>query len=448
MSNMTTSTSTSWRWAGLILVWAFTMAEAQVKPLKFVEYDLPNGLHVILHEDHRAPVVATVVHYKVGSRDENPQRTGFAHFFEHLMFEGTEKIERGMIDDMISEAGGQLNAYTSIDETVYHFVVPSNEFRLPLWIEAQRMRKLVVNEVGVETQRGVVKEERKNRYDNAAYGGWIEKTQEQLFKSTPYAWAPIGSSQHIDSASITEFQDFYNTFYQPNNAVLVVAGDFDPSVARETIDAYFGGYPAAPPPPRPSFGALPPFNEPIREVVNDVKARLPGVFIAWRGIGRLDKDVYAAELLSTILSSGESSRLYREVVDSQQLAVQAQFFNRDHEFGGMAFAIGIVGQGKSIEAAEKAILATLQKVAESGVTEGELQKAKNIAEVEFVGGFSDMHTKALRLASAFRYFGNTNHINEELDSYLKVTRADIQRVAKRILSSSGYVVLTYLPVKG
>ena len=196
-----------------------TPATAQVKPLEFTEYDLDNGLHVILHEDHTAPVVATVVHYKVGSRDEDPQRTGFAHFFEHLMFESTDQIERGTIDKLITSAGGRLNAYTSIDETVYHFELPSNQVRLALWIEAQRMRGLKINDIGVETQRGVVKEERKNRYDNAPYGGWFEKVQAKLFDGTPYAWAPIGSAQHIDSASIAEFQAFYDQFYQPNNAI-------------------------------------------------------------------------------------------------------------------------------------------------------------------------------------------------------------------------------------
>ena len=225
----------------LLITIGGTLASWGQKPLDFKEYDLPNGLHVILHEDHSAPVVATVVHYKVGSRDEDPARTGFAHFFEHLMFESTDKIERGTVDKMVNGAGGELNAFTSNDQTVYHFVLPSNQVRLGLWIEAQRMRKLQVNSIGVETQRGVVKEERKNRYDNAPYGGWLEKAQKALFEGTPYEWSPIGSAQHIDSASIAEFTAFYNQFYQPNNAILVVSGDFDETMIRETIDAFFGG---------------------------------------------------------------------------------------------------------------------------------------------------------------------------------------------------------------
>lgn len=421
---------------------------AQVKPLKFTEYDLPNGLHVILHEDHRAPVVATIVHYKVGARDEDPSRTGFAHFFEHLMFEGTDKIERGTIDKMINGAGGELNAYTSNDETVYHFVVPSNQFRLALWIEAQRMRKLKVNQVGVETQRGVVKEERKNRYDNSPYGGWREKSLELLFANTPYAWSPIGSSQHIDSAAIPEFVDFYNKFYQPNNAILVIAGDFDEKVARETIDAYFGGYKKAPEPPRPNFTKAAPFTQQVRDTIYDQKARLPGVFISWQGIGISDKDVYAAELLSTILATGESSRLYHAVVDSQQVAVQAAFFNHALEYGGTASAIGIVAPGKNVADAEKAILSVLENVAMNGITDAELKKAKNIAESQYVGSRSDMHSIAGALAHSKRYYGKTDYLNNELDDYLKVTKEDVQRVAKRLFSGTGRVTLIYIPSKG
>jgi len=307
----------------LALTVGSTLSSWGQKPLDFKEYDLPNGLHVILHEDHSAPVVATVVHYKVGSRDEDPARTGFAHFFEHLMFESTEKIERGTVDKMVNGAGGELNAFTSNDQTVYHFVLPSNQVRLGLWIEAQRMRKLQVNSIGVETQRGVVKEERKNRYDNAPYGGWLEKAQKALFAGTPYEWSPIGSAQHIDSASIAEFTSFYNQFYQPNNAILVVSGDFDEAMIRETIDAYFGGYAKAPEPKRPVVGDQKPLDGEIRETVNDPKAQLPALFIAYRAMNQTDPDAYAADLLTTIMSNGESSRMYRTLVDSLQIAVQA-----------------------------------------------------------------------------------------------------------------------------
>lgn len=434
--------------AVVVMTGWMTSATAQVTPLTFKEYDLPNGLHVILHEDHSAPVVATVLHYKVGSRDEDPARTGFAHFFEHLMFESTDAIERSTIDKMVNGAGGQLNAFTSNDQTVYHFVLPSNQVRLGLWIEAQRMRKLHVNSIGVETQRGVVKEERKNRYDNAPYGGWMEKTQAVLFKGTPYEWSPIGSAQHIDSASIPEFKAFYDAFYQPNNAILVVSGDFDEKIVRETIDAYFGGYAKAPEPKRPVVGELPPLPGEVRETINDPKAQLPALFMSYRGPKMTDDDSYALDVLSTIMSNGESSRLYTSLVDSQQVAVQAQFSIFPREYVGMLFFVGIAAPGKGLEDVEKAIDAEIARIVRDGVTDAELTKAKNITESNLIDGQSGVYQKALNLSNAYRFDGSTDAINNELAKYAKVTKADIQRVAKKYLDTKQRVVLTYLPVKG
>jgi predicted Zn-dependent peptidase len=421
---------------------------AQYKPLAYTEYDLPNGLHVILHEDHSAPVVATVLHYKVGSRDEDPSRTGFAHFFEHLMFESTEKIERATIDKMVNGAGGELNAFTSNDQTVYHFVLPSNQVRLGLWIEAQRMRKLQVNSIGVETQRGVVKEERKNRYDNAPYGGWLEKAQKALFAGTPYEWSPIGSAQHIDSATIAEFKAFYDQFYQPNNAILVVSGDFDEKLVRETIDAYFGGYPKAAEPKRPVIGAMDPLAGEIRETVNDPKAQLPAIFMAYRSMPQTDEDVYAADLLTTIMSNGESSRMYRSLVDSTQVAVQASMSLFPREYIGMAFCIGIVAPGKDPATVEQGIDAEIEHLIAAGVTEEELTKAKNITEMNFVQGRTGVYQKALSLSNAYRFDGSTGAINDEMKKYMKVTTDDIKRVAKKMFGSKQRIVLTYLPSKG
>lgn len=427
---------------------SFSVANAQIKPLVFTEFDLPNGAHVILHEDHKAPVVATVVHYKVGSRDEDPSRTGFAHFFEHLMFESTDKIERGTVDKLITAAGGQLNAYTSVDETVYHFEVPSNQFKLALWIEGQRMRKLQINPIGVETQRGVVKEERKNRYDNAPYGGWYEKIHSYLFANTPYAWAPIGSSQHIDSASIAEFKHFYDSYYQPNNAIISIAGDFDPVEVREVLNAYFAIYPQAPQPVRPIFSGLQPMTSEIREVIKDPKAQLQAMFMGYRGLSMTDEDAYAAELLTGILSRGESSRMYRALVDSQQVAVQVNISNGFRQYAGSLLLIGIAAPGKDLASIEAGIDAEIQNLLAHGVTDEELTKAKNQAEVEAIGQRSGMYNKALQLASYYRYYGNTGLINNELEKYLKVTKADIMRVAEKLFKSKNRVVLNYLPSKG
>jgi len=423
-------------------------ASGQQKPLAFIEYDLPNGLHVILHEDHTAPVVATVVHYKVGSRDEDPARTGFAHFFEHLMFESTDEIERSTIDKMVNGAGGQLNAFTSNDQTVYHFVLPSNQIRLGLWIEAQRMRKLQVNRIGVETQRGVVKEERKNRYDNAPYGGWMEKVQAALFEGTPYQWSPIGSAQHIDSASIAEFTAFYDSFYQPNNAILVVSGDFDETLVRETIVAYFGAYPKASEPKRPVVSQMQPMSGEVRESIDDPKAQLAAIFMAYRAMPQTDTDSYAANLLATIMSNGESSRMYRALVDSQQVAVQANVSMFLREYVGMAFCVGVVAPGKTAEEVERSLDAEVARIVRDGVTDEELTKAKNIREAGGIEGLMGVYDKALALSNAYRFEKSTAAVNEQLSLYMNVTKADIQRVAKRIFGTNQRVVLTYMPVKG
>jgi predicted Zn-dependent peptidase len=364
------------------------------------------------------------------------------------MFESTDKIERGTIDKMVNGAGGELNAFTSNDQTVYHFVLPSNQVRLGLWIEAQRMRKLQVNSIGVETQRGVVKEERKNRYDNAPYGGWLEKAQKALFEGTPYEWSPIGSAQHIDSASIAEFTAFYNQFYQPNNAILVVSGDFDESIIRETIDAYFGGYGTAPEPKRPVVGEMKPLEGELRETINDPKAQLPALFIAYRAMNQTDPDAYAADLLTTIMSNGESSRMYRTLVDSLQIAVQASMSLFPRELIGMSFCVGIVAPGKDPADVEKAIDAEIANVIANGVTDEELQKAKNITEMNVVEQRSGVYQKALALSNAYRFDGATSAINDELVKYSKVTKADIQRVAKRMFGTKQRIVLTYLPAKG
>ncbi len=212
----------------------------KLKPIDFVEYDLPNGLHVILHKNDAAPVVSTYVLYHVGSKNERPDRTGFAHFFEHLMFEGSDNIPRQTIDKYISGAGGNLNASTSFDKTDYYFNLPANQLKLALWIESERMMHAKVDETGVETQRQVVKEEKRRGVDNRPYGTLFENLAKLVFRGTPYEWVPIGEFQYIDQATIDEFREFYKTYYQPNNATLVVAGDIDIDETKKLITDYFG----------------------------------------------------------------------------------------------------------------------------------------------------------------------------------------------------------------
>ncbi len=412
-------------------------------PIEFTTYTLPNGLDVILHRDTSAPVVATVVYYKVGSRDEDPHRTGFAHFFEHLMFSGTKHIPRGKLDQYVQEAGGELNAFTSQDATVYHLRLPANELALALWIEAERMRQLIIDSVSVETQRKVVKEERKMRYENSPYGGWFETMYAHLFAGSPYQWTPIGKSQHIDSAKIEEFQAFYNRYYQPGNAILVVSGDFDPQQVRNLIDAYFGQYPKAALSPRKPV-TIPPSRSGYRDTIYDPKAQLPAIFIGFRGPRSGDPDAYALEMLTTILADGESSRFYRNLVD-KQLAVQATSFLSDRQYAGLLVMLGIAGPGQSLDTIEHALWQEIRRIQRDGITEEEFRKARNIAEARFVSGKKQVLSKALSLATYKAYYDDPGRINTELQYYLKVTPADIQRVAQQYFVPDKAVVLQYLP---
>ena len=221
----------------------FSMSYAQELNIEFEEYDLDNGLHVILHEDHSVPIVATTVLYHVGSKDEDPERTGFAHFFEHLMFEGSENIKRGDFDDYLEKAGGTNNANTTQDRTFYYEIVPSNQLELTLWMESERMLHAKIDSVGIETQREVVKEEKRQRYDNQPYGTWILNLFDRAYKESSYNWSPIGSLEHLNAATNEEFIAFYKKFYVPNNAVLSIAGDIDIAQTKEWVEAYFGPIP-------------------------------------------------------------------------------------------------------------------------------------------------------------------------------------------------------------
>ena len=420
------------------------LAKGDFNPIKFERDSLPNGLQIIYCIDKSAPVVSTVVHYRVGSKDENPQRTGFAHFFEHLMFEGTTNIPRATIDKYVEEAGGWLNAHTAFDETVFKFRVPANEIKLALWIESQRMRGLLVDSVGVETQRGVVKEERKMRNDNTAYGTLFENMMKYLFKNTSYEWTPIGSEKHINSASIQEFRDFYNNFYQPNNAVLAIVGDFDISEAKGYVRDYFGIYPKAPEPKREQFH-IEPLSQPVAETIEDSKAQLPGVFIGYRGPKLGDKDYYAVSLLADILASGESSRMYQRLVDKDQIAVAAQLNPINLQYAGVIMLIGIPALGKEPQKVLEVMTEEIAKVVKSGVTDEELTKAKNITESGFVSDKKNVLDKAQSLARYYTYFGDAGMINNEFDKYQSVTKEDIQRVAKLYFDTPNRVVLTYMP---
>ncbi|HWL52994.1 MAG TPA: pitrilysin family protein [Chthoniobacteraceae bacterium] len=410
--------------------------------IHFVEYDLPNGLHVILHQNKATPVVATYVLYHVGSKNERPDRTGFAHFFEHLMFEGSKNIPRGQIDKLISAAGGNLNASTSFDRTDYYFNLPSNQLGLGLWVESERMLHAQINETGVETQRSVVKEERRRSVDNAPYGTVFENLAALVFKGTPYAWTPIGSVQYIDQATIDEFRDFYRRYYVPNNATLVIAGDFEIEPTKKMIEEYFGPIPRGKEIERPDF-VLQPQEQPEKKVVSLPTTPLPATIHAWRGPQETSDDAPALEMLAGILATGRSSRLYDEIVRKAEAANDVSVFPYLLENGGVIGLFVVGNPDSSLEELDKLVEAEIAKVRDEGVTAEELQKAKNQKISQLASAYGTMARRASVLADFHVMFGDTGKVNRQLERIEGVTREAVQEVARKYLDPQKVNLLHY-----
>ncbi len=419
-------------------------AMGQINKIEFQEFTLDNGLHVILHEDHTTPVVGINVMYHVGSKNELPDRTGFAHFFEHLMFEGSPNIARGEYFKLIQNAGGENNAFTSFDKTDYYEVLPSNQVALGIWMESERMLHLKIDTVGLETQRKVVKEERKQRYENQPYGSFMSNIFDLAFKNTPYQWVPIGEAQYIDQAKLSEFRDFYKHYYVPENASLAIAGDIDPVKTRKLVEEYFGTIPGG-----KETIVRPEFKEPenpgeIRKTVYD-NIQLPAVFMAYRMPAEGTDDYYALSMLQTLLSGGQSSRLYKSLVDEQQKALQVAAFPYALEDGGIFILLGLANMGVELPDLEKAIEEQIALVKSDGLTEKEFEKLQNQTETDFVSQNSTQEGIAQSLNNYYTFFGDPNLINTEINRYLAVTKEDIVRVAKKYLTKDNRVVLYYLP---
>ena len=419
------------------------LAGAQNK-IDFTEYDLDNGMHVILHQDAATPIVAVTISYHVGSKNENPERTGFAHFFEHLMFEGSQNIERGEFDQIAMNAGAQLNANTSFDRTFYYLLLPSNQLELGLWMESERLLHLRIDSIGVETQRSVVKEERMQSYDNRPYGTLMEKTFSNAFVEHPYSWMPIGSAESINEATLEEFMEFHSIFYVPNNATLSIAGDIDVEQTKVLVQKYFGEIPRGTKPIyRPSIVEPVKVAE-VRDIVYD-NIQLPAVVQAYHIPAMGTPDYYAINMLTTLLSDGQSSRMSKSIVDKQQKALDVGAFPLALEDPGLFMVFGITNIGVTPEALEEAIDAEIVKAQKEELTDREFEKLRNKMETDFVTGNSTMAGIAESLSDYHMYYGDANLINTEIDKYMAVTKDDIKRVANQYLTKENRVVLYYLP---
>lgn len=432
-----------------LLLLFVVVAAGQQKKIKFTKYTLPNGLKVILHQDTSVPVVAVTVLYHVGSKNEKAGQSGFAHFFEHLMFEGSKYIGRGDYMKYVSNAGGELNANTTQDRTFYYENLPSNQLKLGIWLESERMMHGKIEQVGVNTQREVVKEEKRMRVDNRPYGSILTEVCKRLFKGTPYEWMPIGSMEDLNKAKLQDFLDFYHTYYVPNNAVLSISGDIDMDSTRKLVAAYFGPIPRGSYPiPRPVIQV-----KPLGDLANRVDTvydhiQLPAVIEAYDGPVQGTPDYYAFNVLSRILSGGESSRMNKDLVDKKQLALGAGSFPMSMEGVGAYINYGFVNSGVDPSMLQTAMDEEIARIKTTPVGSHEFQKVMNQLKTQYVGAFSTQLGIAEKLSNYEVYFGDANLINTELSRYEKVTPNDVMKVADKYLNKDNRVILYYLPQKG
>jgi zinc protease len=421
-----------------------TAATAGAQKVNFTEYDLANGLHVILHQDKSAPVVAVTVFYHVGSKNEELTRTGFAHFFEHLLFEGTENIKRGEWSKIVTSNGGQENATTSQDRTFYYELFPSNQLELGLWMESERMLHPVINHEGVETQNEVVKEEKRQRIDNQPYGHFLEEMFERLFTAHPYRWQPIGSMEDLDAAKLEEFQAFFKKYYIPNNATLSIAGDIDIEQTKKWVAKYFTDIPKGTPIVQPNIQEAPITKE-IIDSAYDANIQIPAIMTAYRVPGMTSADSKVLEMISNYLSNGGSSKLYKKMVDDKKNALQVGAFNYSLEDYGAYITYALPNNNTSLNDLLKDMDEEVAKLQTDLISETDYQKLLNQFENDFVSANTRMLGVAENLADGYAYFKNTGHINEELNEYKKITREQVRDVAKKYLNTNQRVVLYYLP---
>ncbi len=419
---------------------------SQAQEIKFEEYDLPNGMHVILHQDNRAPVVTTGVMYHVGAKDEIENRTGFAHFFEHLLFEGTPNIKRGEWMKIVGANGGTNNANTSDDRTYYYETFPSNNLQLGLWMESERLRHPVINQIGVDTQNEVVKEEKRLRVDNKPYGNISTAIKTAMFKKHPYQNTTIGKMEDLDAATLEEFKTFFKKYYIPNNATLVVAGDFNPVETKKLISAYFAGIPKGAPIVR-NFPKEDPITKETTMTYSDPNIQVPAYLYTYRTPSNKTRDAKVLDMLGSYLSNGKSSVLYKKLVDQEKKALAVQAVNQGSEDYGF-FAFFAIPLGETTEGTLRAdIDAEIKKVQTTLISEEDFQKLQNQFENQFVNANSNIQGIASSLVTAHVLQGDTNLINKEIDIYRKITRDDIRDAAKKYLNSNQRVIINYVPEK-
>jgi zinc protease len=415
-------------------------------------FRLANGLFVTLSEDHTAPIVAVNLWYHVGSANEREGRTGFAHLFEHMLFQGSVDVAANEHFELIQRAGGTLNGSTWLDRTNYFETVPSNQLELVLWLEANRMGWLIpaMTQQKLDTQRDVVKNERRWSVDNQPYGTWWERLPALAFpEEHPFHHSLIGSMSDLDAASLDDIKHFFATYYTPDNAVLSIAGDFDPAEAKALITKYFGSIPAGKgKPPLPEMSLTPTFGGWKRTVVED-DVMLPRLFLAFRAPVFGSDQYYASSICSAILGLRKGSRLYRRLVRERQVAAEAQAFTYDLSKGSDLLVIDVTARPSlSAEALEREVADEVDLLVRDGVTEEEVARAVALVQTEFVAAMQSAGDRADRLSLFATYFKNPELVNEQVQRYESITAAEVNAFVRARLGEDNRASLLFVPKRG
>ncbi|HAK56916.1 MAG: pitrilysin family protein [Vicinamibacterales bacterium] len=417
---------------------------ATAQTVEFSDTTLENGLRVIIAEDHVAPVVSIAVNYDVGSRNERRGRTGFAHLFEHMMFEGSENVGDGEHFLLVANNGGDVNGTTDKDRTLYFERMPSNQLELGLFLEADRMASLDITPENLDNQRNAVQEERRLRIDNQPYGHTFEAVDELAYENFAYAHSIIGSMTDLNAATVTDVSSFFRTYYAPNNAVLAIVGSVDTAAALELVRKYFGPIQRQPPPPEVDL-TEPPQTAERRASYDDPLARLARVDIAYHIPESLSADHDALSVLSTVLSSGRSSRLYQGIVRDTQLGVQVGAFAVSNRGPSLFRVIGIAAPGADVAALEAALYEEIDRIKAEPVESWELDKARNDARRSFVSSLGSSLQRAILLSRYTLFYDDPGQINTRAERVAAVSAEDLRRVAREYLVESNRSVIITIP---
>ena len=425
---------------------ALAPVQAAVRPpkLQYQITTLPNGLRVILSEDHSTPIVHVAVWYHVGSKNERPGRTGFAHLFEHMMFKGSKNVEPDAHTSIVSSVGGRSNAYTTEDVTVFWQTLPAHYLPMAFWLEADRMATLRVEDAAFRREREVVKEERRMRIENQPYGRLSEIIYDHAFVAHPYKHPTIGSMADLEAASIADVRDFHGTYYVPENATLTIVGDFDSAQALQLVTQYFGRVPKAARPVPRDIPVEPPMTQERRAVVEEAWP-LPAVVVAYHITYDGHPDSYPLHITSKILSDGQSARISRELIYNKRLCLSAFGSGNITEHPNLFFAVCIVQPGQTPEAAEKALIAEFEKLKTEGVSVQEVQRAQNQFARDYILGRESVEDKSMHLAHAAVIHSDITTADGEFDIFTNTTVADVRRVAQTYFNQSNRMVLHVLP---